>query len=501
MEIITIESSDEESPCSGTSRLVTPRQFEIMSSDDSSSSSSDGSDSSSSHDSIWVKGISRAAAGPRGSAELRVDVARNFDGSNTVSAARDVTDKPANTCNQCEPLPVDIANRSETKNRNVDDDDSSLSSNDSIWDKVGLWEIGDKSENHQESAAVGRCAGVNLKCNKNEFDDSLALSPVSAIQKTTLRDERLESTLPSANENNIVRGTQQNQSNANEACSDDSSVSSLESLLQKNYFERKKPLQPNNSASVKPVLEKKVEPANATKKAQQSCDDSSTSSSDTILQKDYFERKKHPIHSYYDYCKYYPSSSKQSTTKAGNESNHNNCNSNTIGAELTTNKHQLPEFIQPPNTEWQITLLMDHREFGCSNNFLQQVEIEINKHFGRKQCEITTLPSADYLYVARLLSTSPHNTGEILQERVLDMVIERKAVQDVCQCLITDSKKYKPLSFFEAQMYKLMNCGVENKVFVMEGDENGVQFGRGMMHGARSQSERERRLKRVKTLR
>jgi ERCC4-type nuclease len=123
------------------------------------------------------------------------------------------------------------------------------------------------------------------------------------------------------------------------------------------------------------------------------------------------------------------------------------------------------------------------------------VEKRINAHFGGVFSEITTLPSADYLYVARLISDS---TGEIMDERVLDMVIERKNVQDVCQCLITDSKKYKPLSFFEAQMYKLQNCGMSKKLFVMEGDEDKAK---NLFRGAKSQAERERRLKRVKTLR
>ena len=91
----------------------------------------------------------------------------------------------------------------------------------------------------------------------------------------------------------------------------------------------------------------------------------------------------------------------------------------------------------------------------------------MNEHFGGKYAEITTLASADYLYVARLISD---DTGKVLYERVLDMVIERKAVQDACQCLIADSKKHKPLSFFEAQMYKMQQSGVSRKIFLMEGE-------------------------------
>ena len=144
---------------------------------------------------------------------------------------------------------------------------------------------------------------------------------------------------------------------------------------------------------------------------------------------------------------------------------------------------------------WMIVLLMDHREFGCANNYLQTVEKNINNHFGGIYSEITTLPSADYMFVARLISNA---TGDILDERVLDMVIERKNVQDVCNCLISDSKKYKPLSFFEAQMYKLQHCGITKKLFLMEGDEDRT---RNFFVGARSEMEKAKRLKRVKTIR
>jgi len=144
---------------------------------------------------------------------------------------------------------------------------------------------------------------------------------------------------------------------------------------------------------------------------------------------------------------------------------------------------------------WAIVLLMDHREFGCANNFLQTVEKKINNHFGGKYSEITTLVSGDYMFVARLISKT---TGEVLDERVLDMVIERKNVLDVCNCLISNSKKYKPLSFFEAQMYKLQHCGIGKKLFLMEGDEDRI---RNFFVGAKSEMEKAKRLKRVKTIR
>ena len=108
-----------------------------------------------------------------------------------------------------------------------------------------------------------------------------------------------------------------------------------------------------------------------------------------------------------------------------------------------------PEVPLPVGASWKIILLMDHREFGCANNFLKKVEQKVNKHFGGQFSEICTLACADYMFVARLIS---EDTGQIMDERVMDMVIERKEVKDACQCLISDSKKYKPLSFFDAQM-------------------------------------------------
>jgi len=155
-----------------------------------------------------------------------------------------------------------------------------------------------------------------------------------------------------------------------------------------------------------------------------------------------------------------------------------------------------PEVPINKDGAWRIVLLMDHREFGCrKGNFLPTVETNINNHFGGKYSEITTLPSADFLFVARLLSKV---TGQIMDERVLDLVIERKNVEDLSQCLLQDSKKYKPLSFFEAQMYKLRHCGVRKKLFLMEDDEDRAKC---FFVGVKTPIERDKSLKRVKTIR
>ena len=100
-----------------------------------------------------------------------------------------------------------------------------------------------------------------------------------------------------------------------------------------------------------------------------------------------------------------------------------------------------PEVPLPVGATWRCALLMDHREFGCkpNSNFLPEVKRAINRHFGGRYdaADICALDSADYLFVARLISDT---TGEIMDERVLDTVIERKNIEDLSQCLILDSK-------------------------------------------------------------
>ena len=335
------------------------------------------------------------------------------------------------------------------------DDANSLSSADSLWDKFGLMAIG------------------HNKISPDEYDT-----------EKTVCNEKSQDYDSYGNWIQFDQGpATKEQSNG-----DSSSISSDDSILNKVFFEQKR--HPIRSIDKHPTGSA-LTPPEFTKKEEHDSDNCTVSSADSMLKKSFFERKKLPIHSYYDYCKYYPNNPKNTTTET------------VIQPEVAACKQQnmarvLPELPIPTNAKWKIVLLMDHREFGCANNFLESVETQINSHFGGKHAEITTLPSADYLYVARLISTDHRNSGEILDERVLDMVIERKAVQDVCQCLITNSKKYKPLTFFEAQMYKLMNCGMGKKLFIMEGDED---MTKGLMHGAKSQGERERRLKRVKTLR
>ena len=128
---------------------------------------------------------------------------------------------------------------------------------------------------------------------------------------------------------------------------------------------------------------------------------------------------------------------------------------------------------------WKVVMLMDHREFSCKNigkgNFLQTLEKKVNNHFGGNEahCEITTLPSADYMFVARLIS----HKGEVIDERVLDMIIERKDVNDLCQCIVLDSKGEFQISINVLSSlylflrysckYKLSLCAYANNKYVM----------------------------------
>ena len=97
---------------------------------------------------------------------------------------------------------------------------------------------------------------------------------------------------------------------------------------------------------------------------------------------------------------------------------------------------------------WKVVLLMDHREFGIRDpakmNYLQSVQSKINIKFGSGSAEIVALPSADYLFVARLIS---HDNGQVIDERVFDMIIERKDVNDLSQGLIIDSKSESLLCY------------------------------------------------------
>jgi ERCC4-type nuclease len=154
--------------------------------------------------------------------------------------------------------------------------------------------------------------------------------------------------------------------------------------------------------------------------------------------------------------------------------------------------------------DWKVILLMDRREFN-NTGFIDEAKEKIDSFFHGTSpldrngtyplyCESLHLSSADYMFVARKINM---RTGRVLEERVLDLIVERKNINDLAQCLILPSKKYAPLTFFEAQMYKLQQCGIARKVFLMEGDENDPNEFYNMGY----EKETEKRLLRVKTMR
>lgn len=149
--------------------------------------------------------------------------------------------------------------------------------------------------------------------------------------------------------------------------------------------------------------------------------------------------------------------------------------------------------------EYRVMLLMDHREFGlrkndakAHQNQLKEFERLINKAFNGTVCEIVALKSADYQFVVRKISKA---TGQTVDTRLLELIIERKDVGDLASCLINKSKTHAPLSSFQAQMYKLIHCGIKRKIFLMEGNEDNFNW---LTKDGKPASIEEKRLRRLR---
>lgn len=159
--------------------------------------------------------------------------------------------------------------------------------------------------------------------------------------------------------------------------------------------------------------------------------------------------------------------------------------------------------MSAPTSSWKVVLLMDHREFTNSKTqFKEKVKKCFDNRFRGSSpvdaiyptyCEETALCCADYMFVARQINP----LGQVINERVFDFAIERKNVDDLQSCLIKASKRYAPLSFFEAQMYKLQMSDLGRKVFLMEGNEDKVS----QVSAFGKEGQKELRLKRIKTMR
>jgi len=434
--------------------LVTPKF-------DDHSNSSSSSSSISSDDSIWNKGLSSSSlasrAKPRTAKSSAAVVAAATN--NTSANNSDENNDRCYITKSIEQLSLHEHNTSTILATNTDgninsDADSSISSNDSIWDKVGLSTKTKKADIEEVDSIVG---------SKDGSIDIVVDCCSSSIE--SLNDSILNDSIPSGGQlkssikNNIPSNTKQTQQ-------DDSSISSNDSIWDKQgggFTSRKK--------------KERVESYYDYYRLKHNNNNNKSVGNDNTTSTTTVERQQ------------------QLGSKEADADNNKNNNKSSNTAKKVQKK--LPHHL-PSNATWHIVLLMDHREFGCANDFLQTVEKKINKHFGgdKPSAEITTLASADYLFVARLISNDTKK--KVLDERVLDMVIERKNVADACSCLIAQSKKYKPLSFFEAQMYKLQTCGISKKIFLMEGDEDKTKS---LLTGAKTQNEKERRLKRVKSLR
>jgi len=141
--------------------------------------------------------------------------------------------------------------------------------------------------------------------------------------------------------------------------------------------------------------------------------------------------------------------------------------SNRLNGPIDFPRNNSMDWTSSEDENWKIMMLMDLREFGQRTNgteLLNNVENHINQHFNGKYCEQVSLPVADYMFVARKYN----DKGEVEDERILPLLIERKNVNDLQSCLITDSKKYAPLGFYEAQMYKFQCCGsIKHKIFLI----------------------------------
>jgi len=138
---------------------------------------------------------------------------------------------------------------------------------------------------------------------------------------------------------------------------------------------------------------------------------------------------------------------------------------------------QQPNSVDSYLGKWKVVLLMDHREFGLTNptkmNYLQSVQSKINIKFGTGSAEIVALPSADYLFVARLIS---HDNGQVIDERVFDMIIERKDVNDLAQGLIIDSKsEFICCLLFNAHMICISFIFTTNYITFIIANEQRIQ--------------------------
>ena len=121
----------------------------------------------------------------------------------------------------------------------------------------------------------------------------------------------------------------------------------------------------------------------------------------------------------------------------------------------------------PPN-DWKIVLLVDTQELVKSKKFnhqefLQRLRQEI-------PCETRSLPTGDYLWVARrrTLSSSTNADEEEENEIVLDWIVERKTDKNLQYSLWLESKTYPPMKQMQIQSLKMKWSQIQNRVLLVE---------------------------------
>ncbi|XP_033127929.1 crossover junction endonuclease MUS81-like isoform X2 [Anneissia japonica] len=152
------------------------------------------------------------------------------------------------------------------------------------------------------------------------------------------------------------------------------------------------------------------------------------------------------------------------TVHGVSNSNRSDLNSNNLGADWhgTINKDNAfkstskPEFILHPGT-FEIILCVDNCEIGGASKRKKQLLEGLHKN--HVVLDVRKLQVGDFLWVAR-----EKQSGIVAQatdrEAVLDYIVERKRMDDLCGS-IKDGR-------FKEQKFRLKQCGINNPVYLVE---------------------------------
>ena len=137
----------------------------------------------------------------------------------------------------------------------------------------------------------------------------------------------------------------------------------------------------------------------------------------------------------------------------------------------------------PSGDRWKVVLCMDFQEHNGTRK-KEAIMEQINGHFRGTNpvdhvygtyCEIGNsvagtqkLPVGDYMFVARKVNS----TGKVLEEKVLNVLIERKSTENVMVSIQKESRRHRPLKEIEVQLRQMQYCGIDHRIFLLEGDED-----------------------------